>query len=319
MPLMGNVQTEQADLPMEAGALTPAMLVEHPLFPVIDRDIAGHLITIHRDTPRLARLKASHRKWLMTQSMYALSIQRRDDDPNSGLNPARFIGIATTIGAASRNTADAFLKELLAYKFLREVEHGTDKRMRFLETTDASDRAMVSWFMGHMQGLDRLDGGGRETACIADPRIFRLAQPRAAERLIANPVWRYPADSIRAFLFAEFGGMILHELMNQIEAFRTVEGRVIVGPVSVPALAVQYGISVTNIKTMFRKTEEAGFLGWIGVRGNRTLWLSEGFLADYLMWQAQKFSALDEAFRFAHAQVSGQPPETPAEGLRFSA
>lgn len=319
MPLMGNVQTQQDDPLLMAGAMTPAMLVAHPLFPMVDRDIAGHLITIHRDTPRLARLKASHRKWLMTQSMYALSIQRREDDPNSGLNPARFIGIATTIGAASRNTADAFLKELLAYKFLREVVHGTDKRMRFLETTEASDRAMMSWFMGHMRGLDRLDGGERERICAADPRIFRLAQPRAAERLIANPVWRYPADSIRAFLFAEFGGMILHELMNQIDAFSAVEGRVVVGPVSVPALAQQYGISVTNIKTMFKKTEEAGFVGWIGTRGNRTLWLSEAFLADYLMWQAQKFSALDEAFRFAHARVSSLPATAQAEILLFSA
>lgn len=319
MPQMGNVQTRQDDPPLAAGAMTPAMLIAHPLFPAVDRDIAGHLITIHRDTPRLARLKASHRKWLMTQSMYALSIQRRDDDPNSGLNPARFIGIATTIGAASRNTADAFLKELLAYKFLREVEHGNDKRMRFLETTEASDRAMVSWFMGHMCGLDRLDGGEREKICAADPRIFRLAQPRAAERLIANPVWRYPADSIRAFLFAEFGGMILHEMMNQIDAFHAVEGRIVVGTVSVPALAQQYGISVTNVKTMFRKTEEAGFIGWVGARRNRTLWLSEAFLADYLMWQAQKFSALDEAFRYAHAQVSALAPSPPAEIVRFSA
>lgn len=299
----------------EAAGLTVAAIAKHPLFPAVDKQIAGHLIKIHRDTPRLARLKASHRKWLMTQSMYALSIQRREGDPNSGLNPARFIEIATTIGAASRNTADSFLKELLAYKFLREVEHGHDRRMRFLETTEASDRAMRSWFMGHMNGLDRLDGGRREAMCLAEPRLFLSAQPYAAEQLIANPVWRYPADSIRPFLFAEFGGMILHEILHQIEDFKAEAGRIMVGAFSVPALAQQYGISVTNIKIMFRKTEESGFLGWVGRRGNRTLWLSEDFLSDYLFWQAQKFAALDEAYRFALSKASELPPED----LRFSA
>lgn len=294
--------------------LSAAAIAADPLFPMVDRQIAGHLIAIHRETPRLARLKASHRKWLMTQAMYALSVQRREDDPSSGLTAARFIDIATSIGVASRNTADAFLKELLAYKFLREVGQGRDRRMRFLETTEVSDRAMNGWFMGHMRGLDRLDGGGREAACRLEPRIFRLAQPRAAERLIANPAWRYPARSISAFLSAGFGGMILHEIVHRMEDFEPVEGRVTVGPVSAPALARQYGISVTSIKAMFRKTEEDGFLGWLGGRGKRVLWLSETFLTEYLFWQAQKFAALDEAFRFASARASA-----PGETLRASA
>lgn len=303
----------------DAGGLDAVTIAAHPLFPAVDRQIAAHLIAIHRDTPRLARLKASHRKWLMTHSMYALSIQRREDDPTSGLNPARFIEIATGIGAASRNTADSFLKELLAYKFLREVEHGHDRRMRFLETTEISDRAMTSWFMGHMRGLDRLDGGSREATCQAEPRIFRLAQPRAAERLIANPVWRYPATSILPFLSAEFGGMVLHEVINQIETFSAVDGRIVVGPFSVQALARQYGVSITTIKVMFRKAEKAGFLGFSGNRGNRTLWLTPAFLCDYLFWQAQKFAALDEAFRFASQRISILPPSAPRERLRFSA
>lgn len=299
-----------------AGGFSPAELVAHPLFAEVDRQIAGHLIAIHRETPRLARLKASHRKWLMTHSMYALSIGRREDDPASGLNAARFIEIATTIGAASRNTADAFLKELLAYKFLREVSHGHDRRMRFLETTEVSNKAMSSWFMGHMLGLDRLDGGNRHATAMANPGIFRIAQPRAAERLITNPVWRYPAPSIAAFLFAEFGGMILHEIIHRMMDFTPVDGRVTVGAMSVPALSRQYGVSVTNIKSMFRKTEEVGLLGWEGPRGNRVLWLSQTLLDDYLFWQAQKFAALDEAFRFARLRF---PEQAPTEPLRFSA
>ena len=56
--------------------MSPAQLTAHPLFPRIDQRLALHLIAIHEQTPRLARLKASHRKWLMTQSLYALTLER---------------------------------------------------------------------------------------------------------------------------------------------------------------------------------------------------------------------------------------------------
>ncbi len=75
--------------------LTRTEIAVHPLFPTIEKQIAEHLIAIHLRTPRLSRLKASHRKWLMTHSLFALSLQRRDDDPLSGLTATRFVEIVT--------------------------------------------------------------------------------------------------------------------------------------------------------------------------------------------------------------------------------
>lgn len=283
--------------------MTAEAIFHHPDFPAVDRQLAAHLIKIHRETPRLARLKASHRKWFMTQSMYALCMQRATGNDAVGLHASRFIESVTSIGVASRNTADAFLKELLAYKFLQEIPSRHDRRIRSLGTTPASDAAMRGWFMGHMSGLDRMDGGNQVADCAENPLIFRTAQPHAAAALIANPIWRYPPDSISHFLASEFGGMIIHEFMFEISDFTAVDGRVVVGPVNVHSLAMQYGISATNIKRMFKRAQEQACLGWEGRRGHKVLWLSRHFLEDYLWWQAQKFSALDEAFHFSLATV----------------
>ena len=56
--------------------MSRAEIVAHPLYPAIERQIAQHLIGIHMRTPRMSRLKASHRKWLMTQSVFALALRR---------------------------------------------------------------------------------------------------------------------------------------------------------------------------------------------------------------------------------------------------
>ncbi|MGF6159435.1 hypothetical protein M2267_004707 [Ensifer sp. KUDG1] len=296
------------------GWMTADVLFRNPEFPAVDRQLAAHLIEIHRQTPRLARLQASHRKWFMTQSMYALCMQRATGRDVVGLHASRFIETVTSIGVASRNTADAFLKELLAYKMLQEIPSRHDKRIRNLDTTPASDAAMQGWFMGHMNGLDRLDGGGRVAACTKDPLVFRLAQPRAAAALIANPVWRHPPDSIGHFLSSEFGGMIIHEFIFEIADFTAVGNKVTVGPVNVHSLAVQYGISATNIKRMFKRAQQQECLGWEGSRGRKVLWLSRQFLDDYLWWQAQKFAALDEAFYAAVAMVRRGEKNVPRFG-----
>lgn len=281
-----------------------AELAAHPLFPAIDQDLARHLIAIHRETPKLARLKASHRKWLMTQSLFTLCLERNEDDPLSGLTISRFIDVATSIGAVSRNTAESFIKEMLTYKFLEKIPNDRDKRFQILTITDISYDAMESWFNGHMKGLDRLDGGNRFAVCANDPRIFRMSQPRAADRLVNNPVWRHPADSIGAFLHSDLGGMVLHELMSHITDFRTADDRIRVAQISITQIARTYMVSASNVKRMFKRAEDAGHLTWGDESRKKTLWLSRGFIEDYLGWQAEKFAALDEAFHWSVGQLA---------------
>ncbi|GEO83130.1 MULTISPECIES: hypothetical protein [Alphaproteobacteria] len=290
--------------------LTRAEIVAHPQFPAIERQIAEHLIGIHLRTPRLSRLKASHRKWLMTHSLFALSLQRRDDDPLSGLTATRFVEIVMKLGAASRNTATAFLAELVAYKFLRDIPDVPDRRVRVLETTETAYDAMASWFMGHMACLDRLDGGSREAMASADQRIFRIAQPYAARHLVEDPLWRDPVESIGHFLWSDLGGMVLHDLIARIPGSLTDEDRIEVGPLSLPELSHAYMISATNLKRMFKKAETEGLLGWQLPRRRGAMWLSRRFVEDYFSWQSAKFAALEEAFHYALSELNLVPAGT---------
>ncbi|WP_246318786.1 hypothetical protein [Peteryoungia desertarenae] len=285
-------------------ALTRQQIAQHPLFPAIEKQIAEHLIEIHTQTPRLSRLKASHRKWLMSQSMFALALRRKDDDPLSGLTATRFIEMVITLDCASRNTATAFLAELTAYKFLRDVPDVPDKRVRVLEPTEISYAAMFNWFRGHMICLDRLDGGSREATIISRPHIFRVAQPIGADILMADPVWKNPVDSIGHFLSSDLGGMVLHDIFSRLDPnFDRTSERVYVGSASLSEISEIYQISQTNLKRMFKKAETEELLGWDHARRRGPLWLSKTFIDDYFNWQSAKFAGLDRAFHMALDEI----------------
>ncbi|WP_245281457.1 hypothetical protein [Rhizobium sp. AAP43] len=251
----------------------------------------------------MSRLKASHRKWLLTQSLFSLALRRNPEDPLSGLTATRFIETAMRLGAASRNTATAYLAELVAYKFLRDIPDVPDKRVRVLEPTEISLEGMRSWFHGHMACLDRLDGGARERTCLADDRIFRLAQPMAADALVEEPLWRDPPETIGHFLWSDLGGMILHDLIARLDSVDRSADRVFAGPVTLVELSDGYQVSATNLKRMFKKAESDGLLGWELPRRRGNLWMSQRFIEDYFIWQSAKFAHLDLAYHQATATL----------------
>jgi len=279
--------------------LTRAEIVAHPLYPDIEKQIARHLIGIHMRTPRMSRLKASHRKWLMTQSLFALALRRTPDDPLSGLTATRFVDTVMKLGAASRNTATGYLAELVAYKFLRDVPDIPDKRVRVLEPTELSLNGLRSWFNGHLACLDRLDGGNREMTSLAEERIFLIAQPIGAELMVADPTWREPKDSIGHFLWSDLGGIILHDLISRLDHVDRTAPTHSCGPVTLVELSDTYQVSTTNLKRMFKKAETDGLLHWEQPRRRGNLLLSSQFVEDYFTWQSAKFAAVDLSYQRA--------------------
>jgi AraC-like DNA-binding protein len=298
-------KTEKTGRVLPGRPLTAEEIAVHPRFPEAEAIIARRLIALQDRSPRLVRLKSSHRKWLITHCLFALSSQREASDPLSGLTASRLIDIVEEIGAASRNTATAFLQEMLTYKFLREVPEIPDRRVRILEPTEISISGMQSWFDGHMEGLDLMDGGGRVAACAADPSLFRLAHMYAAARLVEDPVWREPRPCIALFVLSDAGGMILHDLITRLPEARREGDRLVIGPLSIAELAEHYAVSASNVKRMFTKVESAGLAGWSAPRRRGDFWISDRMLADYFHWQAAKFAALDAAIHTAVAERAG--------------
>lgn len=276
-----------------------AEIFAHPLFPAIEKQIAKHLIGIHIRTPRMSRLKASHRKWLMTQCVFSLAFRRREDDPLSGLTATRFVETVMKLGASSRNTATGYLAEMVAYKFLRDVPDVPDKRVRVLEPTELSLNGLRSWFNGHLACLDRLDGGNREMTSLAEERIFLIAQPIGADIMLADAMWRDPPDSIGHFLWSDLGGIILHDLFSRLENIDRSEKLHSCGPVTLVELSDTYQVSTTNLKRMFKKAEMEDLLCWEQPRRRGNLLLSSRFVEDYYTWQSAKFAAIDLSYQRA--------------------
>ncbi|MBB3541955.1 MULTISPECIES: hypothetical protein [unclassified Rhizobium] len=279
-------------------------ILHHPLFLSIERQIALHLIGIHKRAPRLARLAASHQKWLLTQTLFAMHTGRDKSNPVSGLTAGRMMQVAKEFDLASKNTAASFLAELIAYKFLRDAPDETpDRRLRRLETTELSEEAMASWFQGHMACLDQLDGANRGSLTADDPRLFYLAQPRAARALIQDPVWKEPRASIGHFLWSDVGGLVLHDLISRLPDDAREQHRILLKGVSISEIANEFGISLTNLKRMFKKAERDDMLGWESPRSRGALWLSRTFIEDYFYWQSAKFAELDRAIHWAAGQI----------------
>jgi hypothetical protein len=65
----------------------------------------------------------------------------------------------------------------------------------------------------------------------------------------------------------------------------------------------EFGISLTNVKRMYKKAEAAGLLGWNASRNRSNLWLSRTFIEDYFHWQSAKFAELDKAVHWAATHI----------------
>ncbi len=296
---MNCLPTNAVPDPAETGFASIHALMSNPAFIPVLQQGAVHLIELYDRFPRVARLVAAQQKWLLTHAAYALHLERDPANPLSGITAARLLDIIVDFGAASRNTATAFLAEMLAYKFIRDVPGYANRRSRPLEPTAVSHEAMELWFRGQMRSLDLLDHGNRIAMLKRHPAIFEIAQPRAAKRLIADQAWREPPQSIATFVWTESGGLILDDLMTRIVNVMPENGLHWVAEIRFSELSKHYCISRTHVRRLFARVEALGLIGWEDRTASARLWVKASLLEDYARWQAVKFSALDEAF--AHA------------------
>lgn len=269
------------------------------LLPVLQEG-ARHMIELYDHFPRIARLVAAQQKWLLTQAAYALHLQRDPADPLSGITASRLLDNVVEYGAASRNTATAFLSELLAYKLIRDVPVSTSKRSRPMEPTEISHEAMSLWFRGQMRSLDLIDAGDRVARLAVTPEIFQKAQPLAAKWLLADRDWREPPVSISTFVWTEYGGLILDDFIARIMNPEPENGLHWVEDLRFAELSSHYSLSRTHVRRLFARAEALGLLGWQDRTATRNrIWATAAFVDDYKRWQSIKFCALGHAYNEA--------------------
>ena len=96
---------------------------------------------------------------------------------------------------------------------------------------------------------------------------------------------------------------MLHDLISRLPDDARLHDRILLKGVTISEIANEFGISLTNVKRMFKKAEIDSLLGWENPRNRGALWLSRRFIEDYFHWQSAKFAELDSAIHWAAGQI----------------
>ncbi|MBB2696905.1 hypothetical protein EFD56_17590 [Rhizobium phaseoli] len=255
---------------------------------------ADQMLAIYRESPRIASIFAAQQRWLMAHAGFALHYGHPDYE-KSGLYSGRFVDFAVKNDIASRNTAAAFMQEMLAYRFLRPAP-GADKRTRYLEPTEIAEQHFTRWLVTHMMILDSLDGGERAEKIAADPAAMMAAiQPRIAKAIIGSQAVRSPGPTFNLFNWANSGGLVMDYLISRLPDFPRTAERVVVGPLSLRELREQFMISNTHLKRLLTQASNMGSVGWTEPSRKGAFWLSGPFILEYWNYQAAKFAIVDAA------------------------
>ena len=255
---------------------------------------ANEMLAIYKESPRIASIFAAQQRWLMAHAGFALHYGLPGED-KKGLYSGRFVDFIVSNKIASRNTAAAFLQEMLVYRFLRPSTGQADRRTRLVEPTETAEQHFLKWLVTHLFILDNLDGGKRAEKVTAEPNLIAKIQPLIALAILeTNPV-RDPGATYNLFNWANSGGLVMDYLMSRLPPFDPAQERVSIGPVSLGELRTKFMISNTHLKRLLTQAGEMGSVGWDEPPRKGDLWLSRGLILEYRNDQAAKFAVVDAA------------------------
>ena len=253
---------------------------------------AHELIAIYNENPRIASIFAAQQRWLLAHSGFALYLGY-PDDPLPALYVGRFVDFVVKHQIASRNTAAAFLKEMVAYRFVRPIAESADRRITLLEPTETTEEYMARWIYTHLMVLDMLDGGDRMQKTMANVGSVRRMQPMIAKMIIDSESVRNPGLTFSLFNWATSGGVVMDYLFSRITTIDPAADKIMIGPISLKVIQSQFMISGAHLKRLLKQAAEYGSVGWAGAPGKSSFWLSRKFVAEYWNYQAQKYAIVD--------------------------
>ena len=277
-------------------ALTADEILRHSVFEAHVRKLAQSLLLIHDASPRLASLFGTRQRWLMAHA--ALAQYFRDvaaAGPGAGLLTGRLLDLVSRHDVASRNTAAAFLKEMLKYGIVQHVAASEGRRHRPFEPVPATLAALLQWHLLHLATLDGLDGGSRSAELRAEPESLGRLQPLIAHGLLGSNTVRQPGPTFALLAWVDEGGIVMDRLIVGCEEGAGDLDRVTTDLTSISGLAERLKLSRTQLGRKLAAAETMGSLGWVGSRGRSRIWVSKGFRQEYHKAQAVKLAVIDAA------------------------
>jgi hypothetical protein len=296
--LAENGEVLQEDRGLLHMALTVEDIAGHPALNECIRRQSIALIGAYDASPRISSIFATQQRWLMGHAGLSLYFRSK----GKGFTTAEFLGSIALHKVASRNTADAFVKEMLKYQFARYVPGGKDRRRRPMEPTEATLQSLHGWIVVHLATLDGLDQGRRVATYLAKADMVARLQPLIADQLLSSAPVRQPERTFSLFTWLNNGGNIMDRLIAGIENAAIGVERVPTGVDSITEMAAWLRLSRTHLARKLREAEAMGSIGWQGRRGHSVMWVSNGFRREYMMAQAVKLAIIDQALEVAFSE-----------------
>ncbi len=286
-------------------AMTAADILAHPALAPCVRGQAQSLLSVQEASPRIASLFATQQRWLMSHAALSQYFRNEAKAPGVGVLAERFLELVEHHKLASRNTASAFLKELLKYEMVRFVAGSEGRRHRPVEPAPAVLMALFHWLGLHLGTLDGLDGGARAAGLHARPALLGAIQPLISDGLIGSGDVRKPERTFSLFTWVDEGGIVMDRLIVGCQQGADGLARIPTDVTSISGLAQRLNLSRTQLGRKFAEAEAMGSLGWSGPRGKSPLWVSADFRREYHAAQAVKLAIIDAAFEACAAH--GRP------------
>ncbi|ESY78923.1 MAG: hypothetical protein E5Y12_17030 [Mesorhizobium sp.] len=294
---MGNVTSPcEFDSSIRRPALNLEDIARHPALHRYVQEQSKALIRIYEESPRLASIFATQQRWLLGHVGLAMHFRRDPNDRRKDLTVSRFIEVVHKNEVASRNTADAFIKEMLHYN-IAEYVAGGDGRTHPLQPTAATIERFTGWVIAHLRTLDYIDGGDRLARYLDRPDMLATLQPLVADGLLASKPVREPNQTFSLFIWLNNGGIVMDWLMSGIDPDHADLERIPTSVVAIGDFAKWLKLSRTHLGRKLRTAEELGSIGWLGQRGHSVMWVSHGFYEEYMTVQAAKLAVVDDAFK----------------------
>jgi len=283
--------------------ITADEIASHPALQELIRRQSQALLIAYEANPRQSSIFATQQRWLMGHIGFAVYFNRDAGEP--GLLTSRFLDMTQAYAVASRNTADAFLKELLNYGYIEYCPESDDRRARPVRPSQATFDAIHGWIMVHLATLDGLDGGQRLATYLATSDGMDRIEPLICEGLLSSQAIREPANTFSLFTWLNNGGIIMERLIVGLEDASSGAEQLSTSITSIAEMGLWLQLSRSHLARKLREAEALGSIGWRGKRGSSVMWVSRGFLGEIAAAQAAKLAVIDAAYEASLAPEIG--------------
>jgi len=262
---------------------------------------------MHVANPRAAGIFATHQRWLLAHIALAAHFDSALTGGTAGMYASTVAATAVAEGVSSRNTAEAFLREMARYGFCESSASERDRRIRWLTITPYGILNVAGWLASNLATLDALDEGDRAPHFLANPSLIARTESVATRGFLNSPTIRRPSPTFLLFTTVDEGGAVMDRLYAGHADVPDSEGRYFTRIASLADFGGHIRLSRSHLTRKLRAAEALGGLGWEGERGKSRIWVSWAFLTGYIVRQAAELAAIEAGYQQARAEAALNP------------